>query len=643
VSSPRFPLAWLAWLALTLGAGSAAAQAASQTFQVPMPDGVTLATDVWLPTAGGGPRPVLLRRTPYGRAVAASDAANVIDAGYVLVSQDVRGRGGSGGSFVPFFSDKVDGKATVDWIAAQSWSNGKVGTYSASAEGIVQYMAMASAPEALLCSHVVVATPDLYEGLFPGGAWRTDLGTNWLDAQGVPGVVDLWKSHEVRDGYWDAATLSAHEMAGVDHPVFVVGGMFDIFSISEVHAFRALQANVAPSARQDVFLVLGPWTHGGITTSTQGQVLYGQDAAYAAYVTDLIAYFGWCLQGSVRPDFPAVRYYLSELSDTLVVDPSDGMQRISASGEWREATTWPPPGARDVQLFLHADDVLRGSPPDASEGSHTLDVDPTHLVPSLGGGNLTTAAGPYDQAPIDGRADVYVTAIPPVEELVEVVGSPRAALWVSSATSDLDVIVRAEVLTPAGKAIAMTDGILRGRFAGGLSRSTPLTPDEPTLFELELGPIAVRLPVGYALRFAIAGSSSPRYEANPNQAVPLADAPTPVATRLTLHRDSEHPSRLYVPLIAGHLPGEVEMTAGDAGADAGGALDAAVAAAREAGASTSGMEADADGGAAAHPHHGCSCGALGAGAPTGWGAFALMSVPLAFAARRRSRARARAA
>jgi putative CocE/NonD family hydrolase len=84
---------------------------------VPMRDGTELATDVWLPDELAVPMPVLLRRTPYGRAFDAATARLIVALGYALVSQDVRGRGDSDGAFSPFRDDAQDGFDTIAWIA----------------------------------------------------------------------------------------------------------------------------------------------------------------------------------------------------------------------------------------------------------------------------------------------------------------------------------------------------------------------------------------------------------------------------------------------------------------------------------------------------------------------------------------------
>ena len=105
---------------------------------VPMRDGVVLAADVHRPARGGeiieGALPVLLQRTPYNKASEAriEEAAFFAANGYVTVVQDCRGRYASEGGFSKYVDDARDGYDTVEWLAQQSWCNGKVGTFGLS-------------------------------------------------------------------------------------------------------------------------------------------------------------------------------------------------------------------------------------------------------------------------------------------------------------------------------------------------------------------------------------------------------------------------------------------------------------------------------------------------------------------------------
>ena len=103
-----------------------------QEAMVPMRDGIRLATNIYLPE-GEGPWPVVLTRTPYNKNGADRSARLYNERGYALVSQDVRGRYESEGLDQPFEVDMPDGYDTVEWIAAQDFSNGRIGIFGTSA------------------------------------------------------------------------------------------------------------------------------------------------------------------------------------------------------------------------------------------------------------------------------------------------------------------------------------------------------------------------------------------------------------------------------------------------------------------------------------------------------------------------------
>ncbi len=538
----------LAALFALLAIPTSTAAQVMDTEQVAMRDGVTLATDVWRSSADAAPGPTLLRRTPYGRAMDTSALAPLVALGYTVVSQDVRGRGESDGTFLPFLDDAHDGADTIAWIASQPWSDGTVGSFGGSAEGIAQLLAAGEAPSALACLHAPFATDDVYAALYPGGAWREELGTAWLEGLMEPDALTTLRAHEAGDAFWDPARLDAMEQADVGSAVFLVGGFFDVFAAGTTRAFGQLDASAAR------YLVLGPWTHAGADVTTAGELTYPADAAYSALMDDLAAYFGWCLGDGPRPDWPPVRYYATQIAD-------DGR---TAGGAWREASDWPPPSA-PVELRLHADGTLHASAPGTDAASATLPVDPSDPVPSVGGDNLTTPAGPFDQSEVDGTSGVLTATTPVATETVELIGDVSARIYASTDGTDTDVVVRLEQITPSGRALLLAEGIRRGRFLAAADTITPLEPGAVALFEVDLGPIAVVLPPGHALRVAIAGTSSPRYEPDPGVADPIASA-VPQPTRLTIYRDASRPSAVVLPIARGTPPGAADGTSlADAG------------------------------------------------------------------------------
>jgi len=101
---------------------------------VPMPDGIRLAADVYLPKGAATRLPVVLIRLPYNKESyrgATVPAAFFAGHGYAVVVQDVRGKFQSEGSYTVQAADAEDGYHTIGWAATQPWSNGKWGPTAA--------------------------------------------------------------------------------------------------------------------------------------------------------------------------------------------------------------------------------------------------------------------------------------------------------------------------------------------------------------------------------------------------------------------------------------------------------------------------------------------------------------------------------
>ena len=135
---------------------------------VPMRDGVRLATDIYLPALDGQPAsgkfPVILERTPYDKAGSGNVTNGTYYArrGYVCAIQDVRGRFVSEGEWYPFAKEAPDGYDTVEWLAAQEWSDGQVGTMGASYCGSDQSALATLNPPHLSTMIVAVGASNYY-------------------------------------------------------------------------------------------------------------------------------------------------------------------------------------------------------------------------------------------------------------------------------------------------------------------------------------------------------------------------------------------------------------------------------------------------------------------------------------------------
>ena len=243
---------------------------------VPMRDGVTLYSDVYLPV-GAGKYPVLVSRTPYStERYPSSYAAAVYFArrGYVFVYQDVRGRHEEEGKWEPFRDDIEDGYDTIEWAAKQPWSNGKVGMQGGSYLGHVQWRAAMSKPPSLVTFLVTiypdVASTSLYhDWITLNGGWRLSFNFGWgavrqesrimqntgphtmaagpenisydkvLDHLPLNTMEPLvgrnaqfykdWLAHPDYDEYWKKINVE-EVFDEIEIPIHAQGGWFDIFS-----------------------------------------------------------------------------------------------------------------------------------------------------------------------------------------------------------------------------------------------------------------------------------------------------------------------------------------------------------------------------------------------------------------------------
>ena len=114
---------------------------------IPLRDGTVLDADIWMPT-DSGKHPVLLVRTAYLKTAFKMNewAQYFASRGYVFVVQNVRGRGKSQGTFQAFSGEERDGFDTIEWLASQPWSTGRIGTLGVSYLGVAQWFAARAHP-----------------------------------------------------------------------------------------------------------------------------------------------------------------------------------------------------------------------------------------------------------------------------------------------------------------------------------------------------------------------------------------------------------------------------------------------------------------------------------------------------------------
>jgi uncharacterized protein len=567
---------------------------------VPMRDGASLATDLWIPD--GGPSPALLVRLPYGKDVPnllgyplMPSIFALLEAGYAVVWQDCRGRFRSPGDFTPHKDDPHDGADTVGWLLEQSWCDGNVGSYGPSYLGFVQWDTASQTPAGLKAIAPAVTTTDYYQTPWysAGGAlswhamwsWTTMMtltaAQNALAAgTGDPGplleaaammadpeppmaalpITDQpllnkqspwWlelAAHPSRDQFWQDLSVGERP-ARVTVPALNIGGWFDLFVDGTTRTFTRMRAEAgSPEAREGQRLIIGPWDH------------LSQDGLYHDRQFGLSA-------GAMAADPTGahIRFFDRHLRGRADALDGTAAVRIFVMGidQWRDEQDWPLPDTQYTDYYLggsgqagtaDGDGTLSAEPP-AAEAADSYDYDPARPVPSLGGRVMMPAAvnavGPVDQRPVEARADVLCFTSPVLTEPVEVTGHVRLVLHVQSTARDTDFTGKLVDVFPDGRAIYLTDGILRARYRNSLADPELLEPGQVYEVSLDLSVTSNVFLPGHRIRLEVSSSSFPRYDRNTNTGGVIAEdaaGQAVTATNSVLHGPG-HPSRLILPVI----------------------------------------------------------------------------------------------
>jgi predicted acyl esterase len=515
-----------------------------ETFMVEMRDGVHLATDVYLPDGGSPPHGAIFIRTPYNKnGTGMGDWANK---GWPSIVQDTRGRFQSEGIDTMFRDDANDAYDTLQWIAAQNWSNGKVATIGGSATGIVQYLMAGTNPPALTCQYIGAATPNLYTTIYPGGQFRKNMIEQWLAHQGSSYVLpEIWAHENYTMDFWTNVSLDDN-WQDVNVPAFHLGGWYDCFCQGLLDGFMGYQYNSGPGALGKSKLVVGPWTHTLFGERLQGQLYYpenAKDTFTPEYWDEMLNQYILNISNDYE-NRPTVVYYV--MGD--VTNPN------ARGNFWRYADAWPPSHVDDAWYFQE-NNILTTTPPGTSTPL-TYTYNPNSPVPTLGGTNLyplaPTYAGPYDQRSIENRADVLVFTSDVLTEPYEATGRITAKLYVSSDCPDTDFTVKLTDVYPDGKSMLICDGILRMRNRNGCDHWEFMTPGNVYDVNIDLWSSSYIWNTGHKIRVAVSSSNYPRYLANPNTMDGINQNTGYNIAHNTLYLDPDHPSCIYLPRYTGN-------------------------------------------------------------------------------------------
>lgn len=516
-----------------------------------MRDGTRLAANVYKP-AGKGPWPVILSRTPYlkdGRRTEqtpnpaeglAKQAKRYTDAGYVYVLQDVRGKGRSQGFYAAFENDIEDGYDSVEWAAAQPWSNGRVGMTGGSALGITANSAAMANPPHLVAAYVVVAPADRLSYSYPGGVLKEKDTIGWLRQQGTSEEqLDRVRQRAFDDVSWNRVAMTTNRKY-IDIPIFNVGGWYDIFNGGTVDNFQWLQNHGAPGARGNQKLLMGPFGHGQLS----GDLEYPGNDRIGLAGDQEIRWFDHWLKGIDNGimDEPPVSYFMMAAAKKGALSPKN---RMIAAANW-------PPAHREVRYYLGEGRALSTRPPADADEKVSYRFDPAKPVETFGGANLTFERGPMDQRAVGQRPDYLRFQTPVLQKDVAIAGPVRMELWAATDGPDTDFVVKLVDVYPDGYEALVLDAPVRTRFRDGRmpGEVRMMTPGAPEKLEIDLWPTALTFEKGHRIAVHVTSSNAPRFEVNPNTGEPPGTAKLkPRVAVNTVYLDASRPSALVLPVV----------------------------------------------------------------------------------------------
>lgn len=531
------------------------AQLSWQEVNIPMSDDQSLKADIYLP-ANWTSGPAILIQTPYNKnlyhfalPIGIGQAQSTM--GYAIVILDWRGFWNSSSAAyqgAPTMGE--DGYDAVEWIAAQPWCNGKVGTWGPSALGKVQFATARQQPPSLKCIVPVVASSLFeYSEYYPGGVYRVEY-MEQLFTLGF-GTSTLVIANPYDNAAWTIAENLNDYPDEIEIPALMIAGWYDHNIDVMIPLFAGLQNESPLDVRNQHRLLVGPWVHGGSGianpgTGAQGELNYPEAVGWNHNFT-----------------WQFFDYHLKNIDNGM--NETAKIQYFQmGENDWNNAALWPIGNTTNTNLYFQNDGSLRTNLPADSDASLTFEYDPADPSPTIGGPTLRNdlEQGPYDQTnEVESRDDILIFTTQPLSENVVLQGMPQVKLKISSDVSDTDFAIRLCDVYPDGRSMLVCDGIFRMRFRNGFTQADESFMTAGTIYDctVDLSSTALTFLAGHRIRVDVTSSNYPRFNRNMNTGgimYPnnngdiLVNA---IAAENTVHTSSINPSHLVLPII-GEFP-----------------------------------------------------------------------------------------
>lgn len=569
---------------------------AMKDIMVEMPDGVKLATDIFLPGDGKGQYPVIHVRCPYvkdnvekeiGQDIPASEKLfnieKYIEHGYGFAIQDCRGTGKSEGLYKPWLGDAEDGYEFVEWIARQGWCNGKIGAIGPSNFGAVQLLTASMRPPHLSCIVPIGtsnALPFFENGILNlAGAsiWYIQQAFNsavrggmeaarfnrmkeklnkimenmdeqfsWLPLKDIPLAnveeVDMelffheFLEYLDQPAHWTTINNPANVL-NINIPVMLVTNWVDHLAKNVFQLYHMLKHHGTPTVQENLRLYVGPWRkYPGVEGTSEGLWDNGR--------TLFDVTLGW------------FDYWLKGKENGFMANPPVFLHTMG-NVQWKFCKSWPLPNTTFTKYYLASDKSANSINGDGrlttekqETGYDTYDYNPMDPVQTRCG----IVINPNDslrqsQADVEARQDVLIYSTEKLSQELEITGPVRAHIWASTSAVDTDFTAKLVDVLPDGEPYNVVEGIVRARYKNGVENSELLIPGVIYEYEIDLGAAGIVFKKGHRIRVEITSSNFPKYDRNMNTGHKIGTDIKGVVAQQHIYHDAQHPSHIILPVI----------------------------------------------------------------------------------------------
>lgn len=587
-----------------------------QKVMMPMRDGIRLATDIYRPK-GDKKVPIVFSKTPYqfntwvdGKMTTRTleEAYNAVSRGYAYVVQNERGRYFSEGEWDILGAPITDGYDAFTWMAAQTWSNGKIGVIGCSSTAEWQ-MAVASqnhpalaaivaqgygagigrvgkfmeqgnwyrggAGQMLFTAWLYGTQNDKFKPTFPKTVQQKDLqrlqrfydmstemprvdwsvGLRHLPLQdiiknvkGQEGVYEDMIRRKPNDPKWFKGGLY-HDNMPLNTPAYWFVSWYDVSSAPNIALFNHVRNSAKDKAIADnQYLVIAPVLHCSYKRATENTVVGERSVGDARLNYDELTW-GWfdmLLKG--------------EQNDFKQKNPRVRYYTMG-SNKWQQSETFPPAGAEMQSFYLssagkantrNGDGQLLAAPPKENKPD-AFQYDPMNPVPSYGGNVCCTGnavqGGSFDQSTMELRDDILVYTSDELKEGVEITGFIESTLYVSSSGPDTDITIKLIDVYPDGKAYNLDETIQRLRYREGYDKEVFM--EKGKVYKVDLTPMVTSnyFAPGHRIRIEVSSSNFPRFDRNMNTGGNNYDETTGIKVENKIHHSTQYPSVIKLPMI----------------------------------------------------------------------------------------------